>query len=190
MEVKYFESAADFRRWLRQHDRVSELWVGFHKKDSGKGGLTYPEAVDEALCFGWIDGVKKRVDEWRYTHRFSPRKPKSNWSLINIRNVERLTKAGRMTPAGLEAFAARQPAKSGVYSFENAAREFSAAQQRQFQANPAAWAFFGEQPAGYRRTATWWVVSAKQEETRARRLAQLIADSGRGRRLGQVTGTK
>ena len=191
MKLKYFKTAADFRAWLESnHASASELWVGFYKKDSGKGGLTYAEAVDEALCFGWIDGIKKRVDEFSYTHRFTPRKPKSNWSLINIRHVERLKKAGRMMPAGLKAFAAREAAKSGVYSFENKPRQLSPELERQFKSDKNAWEFFQQQPPGYRRVASFWVMSAKQEETRARRLAQLISDSKQGRRLGMLSGRK
>ena len=190
MKIKYFKSASEFRRWLVvNHDRVSELWVGFFKKDSGRGGLTYAEAVDEALCFGWIDGLKKRVDELSYTHRFTPRKPKSNWSRINIQHVERLKKAGRMRPAGLKAYAAREPERSGIYSFENAPRKLAAADEKQFKANETAWEFFQRQPPGYRRIAIWWVISAKKPETRARRLGQLIAESGNGRRLGQASGS-
>jgi len=128
VKIKYFKSASGFRRWLEvNHARVTELWVGFFKKDSGKGGLTYSQALDEALCFGWIDGLKKRVDELSYTHRFTPRKPKSNWSLINLQHVERLSKAGHMMPAGLKAYAAREPERSGAYSFENAPRKLAAA---------------------------------------------------------------
>ena len=191
MKLKYFKTAADFRAWLESnHTSASELWVGFYKKDSGKGGLTYAEAVDEALCFGWIDGIKKRVDEFSYTHRFTPRKPKSNWSLINIRHVERLKKAGCMMPAGLKAFAAREAAKSGVYSFENKPRQLSPGLERQFKSDKNAWEFFQQQPPGYRRVASFWVMSAKQEETRARRLAQLISDSKQGRRLGMLSGRK
>ena len=190
MKIKYFKSASGFRRWLEvNHARVSEIWVGFFKKDSGKTGLTYAEAVDEALCFGWIDGLKKRVDELSYTHRFTPRKPKSNWSRINIQHVGRLKKAGRMTPAGLKAYAAREPERSGIYSFENAPRKLAAADERRFKADEIAWEFFQQQPAGYQQTAIWWVVSAKKPDTRARRLGQLIAESGSGRRLGQASGS-
>ena len=190
MKIKYFKSASEFRRWLEgNHARLSELWVGFFKKDSGKGGLTYAEAVDEALCFGWIDGLKKRVDELSYTHRFTPRKPKSNWSRINIQHVERLKKAGRMTPAGLEAYAAREPQRSGVYSFENAPRKLAEADEKQFNADKTAWEFFQQQPPGYQRLAIWWVVNAKKPGTRARRLRQLIAESRKAHRLGQVNGS-
>ena len=191
MKLKYFKSQSDFRQWLEaNHASASELWVGFYKLDSGKGGLTYPQAVDEALCFGWIDGLKKRVDEFSYTQRFTPRKAKSTWSRINIRHAERLQKAGRMTPAGLKAFAARDPARSGVYSFENVPRQLSPALERQFKADKSAWAFFERQPPGYGRVASFWVMSAKQEETRQRRLARLMADSRQGRRLGPLGGGK
>ena len=190
MKIKYFESASDFRHWLEvNHARVNELWVGFFKKDSGKGGLTYAEALDEALCFGWIDGLKKRVDELSYTHRFTPRKPKSNWSRINIQHVERLKQVGRMASSGLKAYAAREPERSGVYSFENAPRTLTAVDEKQFKADRIAWEFFQRQPPGYQRLAIWRTVSAKKPETRARRLAQLIAASRNGRRLGQESGS-
>jgi len=186
--ITYFKSGADFRNWLEaNHAKVRELWVGFFKKGSGKGGITYAEAVDEALCFGWIDGLKKRVDDLSYTHRFTPRKPKSNWSRINIQHAERLKRAGRMMAAGLTAYAQRHPERSGVYSFENAPRKLRPADERRFKANQAAWEFFQQQPPGYRRIAIWWVISAKKEETRARRLSRLIEDSGNGRRLAQLT---
>ena len=172
------------------HGQVSELWVGFFKKASGKGGLTYSDAVDEALCFGWIDGLKRRVDELSYTHRFTPRQPKSNWSRTNIQHVERLKQAGRMTPAGLKAYAARTPERSGIYSFENAHRKLAAADEERFKADKIAWEFFQRQPPGYQRTALWWVVSAKQPETRTRRLSHLIADSRNARRLAQLSGSK
>ena len=190
MKVKYFKSASEFRQWLEEnHVRVSELWVGFFKKDSRKAGLTYAEAVDDALCFGWIDGLKKRVDELSYTHRFTPRQPGSNWSRINVQHVERLKKAGRMTTAGLKAYAARKPQRSGIYSFENAPRTLANADEKQFKADKVAWGFFLRQPPGYQRTAIWWMVGAKKPETRARRLSQLIQESRNGRRLGQVTGS-
>ena len=188
VKIKYFKSASEFRRWLEvNYARLSELWVGFFKKDCGKGGLTYAEAVDEALCFGWIDGLKKRVDELSYTHRFTPRKPKSNWSRINIQHVERLKMAGRMTLAGLEAYAAREPERSGFYSFENAPRKLAAADEKQFKSDKTAWEFFQRQPPGYQRLAIWWMVSAKKPETRARRLSHLIAESRNARRIGLVS---
>jgi len=191
VKLKYFKSAADFRAWLEaNHTGTMELWLGFYKKDSGKGGITYAEALDEALCFGWIDGIRKRVDELSFTQRFTPRKPKSIWSLINIGHVKRLTKAGRIKPSGLKAFAARTDAKSGVYSFENKPRELSPELVRQFKSDKAAWEFFQQQPPGYRRVTSFWVTSAKQKETRQRRLAQLMSDSKRGRRLGLLTSKK
>jgi len=184
VKIKYFKSASAFRRWLEvNHAAVGELWVGFFKKDSGKGGLAYAQAVDEALCFGWIDGLKKCVDDLSYTHRFTPRQPKSNWSRINIQHVERLKKAGRMTPIGIKACAARVPERSGIYSFENAPRKLAAADEKQFKADKIAWEFSQRQLPGYQRTAIWWVVSAKKPETRARRLGQLIAASRNGHRL-------
>jgi len=190
VKVTYFKSASHFRLWLEaNHSSVRELWVGFFKKDSGKAAITYAEAVDEALCFGWIDGLKKRVDDLSYTHRFTPRKPKSNWSRINIQHAKRLKRAGRMTAAGIKAFAKRDAKRSGVYSFENTPRKLRPADERRFKANRAAWRFFRQQPPGYRRIANWWVVSAKKEETRARRLSRLIEDSGSGRRLDQLTGS-
>ena len=180
----YFTTAADFRRWLeKHHTTATEFLVGFHKKALGKGGLTYPEAVDELLCFGWIDGVKRSVDDESYTHRISPRRPGSIWSLVNVGHVRRLTKSGKMHAAGLNAFAARQKKKTGVYSFENRPQKFSADLARLFQAAPQAWAFFSAQPPGYRRTAIFWVSSAKQQNTRESRLHKLIALSAAGRRL-------
>lgn len=191
MKLKYFKSSAHFRQWLEvHHASATELWLGFHKKDTGKGGITYAEALDEALCFGWIDGLKKRVDELSFMQRFTPRKPKSIWSLINIGHVKRLTKAGRMMPAGEKAFAARTAARSGVYSFENRPRELSPEYQRQFQGDKAAWDFFQQQPPGYQRLMAFWVMSAKQEKTRQRRFAQLMSDSKCGRRLGMLGGGK
>ena len=178
---KFFGSAAELRRWLEKHHAsAGELWVGFHKKDSGLGGVTYPEAVDEALCFGWIDGVRKKVDETSYTNRFTPRKPKSKWSTINIRRVGELKKLGRMTKAGLEAFEKR--VKSD-YSFESEAKTFSPELAAQFAANEKARTFFEAQPPGYRKLMTHWVMSAKREETRVKRMGQLVARSAKGERI-------
>lgn len=191
MTITHFKSPADFRVWLEtNHARACELWVGFYKKHTGRGGLTYDEAVEEALCFGWIDGIKKRVDEFSYTHRFTPRKPRSNWSRVNVARMKRLQRAGRVTPAGLAAFANRTPEVTGVYSFENQPKEFSDADVKRFQRNRRAWEFFQRQSPGYRRLATWWVMSAKKPETRTCRLAQLIAASAAQRRLGAITGGK
>ena len=185
MKIAYFKSAAEFRGWLEEHHASrSELWVGFYKKASGKAGLTYAEAVDEALCFGWIDGIRKRVDEASYTNRFTPRKAKSTWSLVNTRRVNQLRALGRMTDTGLKAFAARDPKRTGIYSFERTAA-LDANAEREFKANKRAWTFFEAQPPGYRRRAALWMMNAKREETRARRLAQLIAASENRLRLGE-----
>ena len=181
---RYFRTSAAFRRWLEaNHARQRELRVAFYKKGSGRTGITYPEAVDEALCFGWIDGVLGRVDEASYAIRFTPRGPRSTWSDRNTKRVGELRKAGRMAPSGLAAFARRDPARSGLYSFENRVIALSPAYTRRLRAAPKAKAFFEAQPPGYRRTATFWVMSAVKEETRERRLAMLIADSAAGRAI-------
>jgi uncharacterized protein YdeI (YjbR/CyaY-like superfamily) len=178
----YFASTAEFRRWLRaNHAKETELIVGFYKKHTRKPSMTWSEAVDEALCFGWIDGVRRGVDEDRYTNRFTPRKPKSNWSNINIAKVKALIASGRMQPAGLRAYEARDEKRVGVYSFEREkAARLSAADEKAFRSNRAAWKWFSAQPPGYRRTAYHWVISAKREETRSARLKTLIADSAAG----------
>jgi uncharacterized protein YdeI (YjbR/CyaY-like superfamily) len=187
----FFSSQSDFRRWLEaNHDDVAELWVGFHKKASGKPSISYPEALDEALCFGWIDGVRKSLGDTSYTIRFTPRKAKSTWSRVNIARAEDLEKLGRMAPSGSKAFAAREEARSGTYSYENRPQKFDEMYESQFRAHPRAWAFFSAQPPGYQRTAIWFVVSAKLEETRQRRLAQLIALAEKGERIGLISGTK
>jgi uncharacterized protein YdeI (YjbR/CyaY-like superfamily) len=183
----FFRSPAEFRRWLdRNHTKAAELWVGFHKKGSGRASITWAEAVDEALCFGWIDGVRYRVDETSYRIRFTPRKPKSTWSLVNVKRVAELKKLGRMAPAGLRVFGRADPKRSGTYSYERRNATLGAAYEKKLRANKRAWTFFQAQPPSYRRTVTWWVVSAKQEETRRRRLATLIANSEVGRRLGTL----
>lgn len=158
--------------------------MGFHKRHTGKPSLTWPEAVDEALCFGWIDGVRRRVDDGRYTIRFTPRKPGSTWSAVNLKRVRALQRAGRMRPAGLRVYRQRDRRKSGLYSFEQRRRaRLPPALARQFRAHAAAWTYFRSQPPWYRRTATFWVVSARREATRRRRLELLLAHSARGRRI-------
>jgi uncharacterized protein YdeI (YjbR/CyaY-like superfamily) len=157
--------------------------VGFYKKASGKGGLGYKEAVDEALCFGWIDGIKKRVDEVSYTHRFTPRRRGSIWSAINLKRMKELIAGGLVSKAGLETYEQRDPKKAGLYSFENRPRAFDAALERQFKANARAWTFFLAQPPGYRKVCTFFVMSAKKEETRLRRLGLLMNTSSKGQRL-------
>jgi uncharacterized protein YdeI (YjbR/CyaY-like superfamily) len=190
MKPRFFRSSPEFRRWLEtNHAAVTELWVGFYKKGSGKKGVTYLEAVEEALCFGWIDGLVRGMDEICYLQRFTPRKKTSTWSLTNLARVRKLTKSGRMHPAGLKAHAARDPKRTGIYSFENAERKLAPGDQKKFRANKAAWEFFQTQAPWYQRTATWWVISAKKAGTRLRRLEQLIADSAAQRRLNLLNPT-
>ena len=181
-EPVFFATPEELRAWFEEnHERATELWVGFHRKGSGVPSITWPEAVDEALCVGWIDGVRKRVDETRYTNRFTPRKPRSNWSAVNIARVAELTREGRMRPAGRRAFEQRSEARSAVYSYENRhLAAFDAEMEAEFRAEPEAWEFFQARPPGYRKLATWWVVSAKREETRRKRLATLIERSRSG----------
>ena len=184
MEPTFFATPADFRAWLeKHHDEEKELLVGFYKRGSGRPSLTWPESVDEALCFGWIDGVRRGRDEESYTIRFTPRKPGSTWSAVNVARVEELTRLGRMRPAGLAAFEKRSEAKTGIYSYEQKEdAKLDKAEERQLRANKAAWEFFQSQPPWYRRNAIWRVVSAKKEETRKKRLAKLIEESAQGRR--------
>jgi uncharacterized protein YdeI (YjbR/CyaY-like superfamily) len=182
--VRYFRSAAALRRWLAaNHARTRELWIGFYKKGTGKASVTYHEALDEALCVGWIDGVRKRLDGERYVQRFTPRKPGSYWSAVNTTRATALIDAGRMTKAGLAAFEARDPERTKQYSFERDAAVFPPALERTFKANRKAWAFFEAQPPSYRRTLTWYVVSAKRDETKQARLSKLVDASAAGRRL-------
>jgi len=188
----FFESPAAFRRWLeKHHGSAKELLVGFHKVHTGKPSLTWPQSVDVALCHGWIDGMRRSLGEESYAIRFTPRKARSIWSNVNTRRVGELVKAGLMAPAGLAAFKLRDPKRAGIYSFEakGAAPRpaLDAAAQKSFRARRKAWAFFESQPPGYRRIAIHWVTRAKREETRARRLATLIADSANGKRLDIVT---
>jgi uncharacterized protein YdeI (YjbR/CyaY-like superfamily) len=185
MKPRFFASQSAFRKWLEQHHaETRELWVGFYRKESGEGGITYPQALDEALCFGWIDGLRKAVDDSSYMVRFTPRKPDSIWSAVNVRHVERLIESGQMQKPGLTAFGTRDLKKSQLYSYERYDCKLEAAHEKQFQANARAWEFFRAQAPWYRRTTTMWVVSAKCEETRLKRLATLIADSEKGRRIG------
>jgi uncharacterized protein YdeI (YjbR/CyaY-like superfamily) len=182
-EPRYFRSPAEFRRWLQKHhDSADELWVGFHKRATGKPSLTWPESVDEALCVGWIDGIRKRVDDERYKIRFTPRRKGSVWSAINIRRVGELEGERRMQPAGRAAFDLRKENRSGIYAYEQRTAEIPEPYAAELRANPKAAAFFEAQPAWYRKQASWWVVSAKKEETRRKRLATLIARYQAGRR--------
>jgi uncharacterized protein YdeI (YjbR/CyaY-like superfamily) len=187
----FFPTPADFRAWLEAHHaQESELLVGFYKKGSGQPSITWPESVDEALCFGWIDGVRRRRDDASYTIRFTPRQARSTWSAVNIKRVQELTAQGRMHPAGLTAFAARSDANSAIYAYEQRhTATLDPIEEQQFQANRPAWAFFQAQPPSYRRTALYWVVSAKRAETRQKRLATLIEDSAQSRTLRHLTRT-
>ena len=183
MTPRFFRTQSAFRAWLaRHHASARELLVGFRHVGSGKPSITYPEARDEALCFGWIDGVRANYDAHSYTVRFTPRKPDSVWSRVNLGRVKALAAAGRMRPAGIEVFEARDPKKAELYSFENPRREFDAAATRAFKADRRAWTWFAAQAPWYRRSAAYWVMSAKREETRARRLADLIRSAARGER--------
>ena len=189
MKPKFFSAPEKFHDWLQQHhDTEDELLIGFHKKASGKKSLTYQEALDEALCFGWIDGVRRALNETSYTIRFTPRKPKSIWSLVNVRHVERLTKEQRMQPAGIEAFARRDPKRTGIYAFENRPKKLSPEFEKQFRQHKRAWEFFEAQPPSFKRTVIFWIMSARKEETQLRRLNQTIDNSAKGVREPSVAG--
>jgi uncharacterized protein YdeI (YjbR/CyaY-like superfamily) len=183
MKIQFFPTPADLRKWFKKnHATAQELWVGFYKVGSGKPSITWPESVDEALCVGWIDGIRKTIDDESYKIRFTPRKKVSTWSAVNIRRVKALTEGKRMQPAGLRAFEARRENRSGTYSYEQRSTEFDEPYLSLMKKNKAAWTFFEAQPPSYRKTLIWYVVSAKQEETRLKRLKILIEASARGRR--------
>jgi uncharacterized protein YdeI (YjbR/CyaY-like superfamily) len=185
-DALFFESAADFRSWLEQnHEVADQAWIGYWKKTSGRGGLTYAESVDEALCFGWIDGRAGSIDELRYAVRFTPRRKGSIWSNVNVGRVGELTASGRMRDAGLRAFESRRPDRVGVYSQDMENVEFPADLEARFRTHEQAWQFWLKQPPGYRRQMTWWVISAKRDETQRRRMDALIEEHGNGRRLDQ-----
>lgn len=188
MKPKFFPSPSAWHAWLeKHHQNHEELWVGFYKVGSGKPSITWPQAVDGALCFGWIDGVRKSLDESSYVIRFTPRRPKSIWSAVNIRRVAELGEVGLMRSAGVEAFERRAGNRSEIYAYEQRkGAKLSAAYEKQFRAHKKAWNFFQTQPPWYRRTANWWVISAKREETRLKRLAQLIEDSEHERSIAQL----
>jgi uncharacterized protein YdeI (YjbR/CyaY-like superfamily) len=193
MKRRFFATPAAWRAWLaRHHATSSELWVGFHKRHTGHKSITWPESVDEALCFGWIDGIRRSLGASSYMIRFTPRRAGSTWSAVNTRRALQLKKAGLMRSAGLRALADRRQSRSGIYAYEQRRKtaRLPSALARTFKANAKAWRFFQSQPPWYRRTASWWIISAKQEETRARRLRILIADSARGRRIGPLTPPK
>jgi uncharacterized protein YdeI (YjbR/CyaY-like superfamily) len=186
--ASFFESPSEFRDWLEEHHtEETELWVGFHKKASGRSGITWSEAVDQAICFGWIDGVRKGIDQSSYANRFTPRNPRSTWSRVNIERVTRLSKQGLMQPAGIAAFERRGEERSGVYSYEQTTPELDRESKRTFRSSRKAWEFFQSQAPSYRRTVTWWVTSAKRQATRDKRLATLIEASARGSRIPQFS---
>lgn len=190
-DVKFFQRPADLRRWLeKHHDSESEQWVGFYKKGSGRTSITWPESVDESLCFGWIDGLRKSIDDESYKIRFTPRKAKSIWSAVNIKRAGELIELGLMHPAGLAAFEKREESRSRKYAYEQNSVGLGAAYLAKFKQNKKAWAFFQTQPPHYQRTAIHWVTSAKQEATRERRLATLIEDSAASLRIAQLRPAK
>ncbi len=188
MIPRFFPTSADFRRWLKSEShKTPELWVGYYKKSSDKPSISYPESVDEALCFGWIDGVRKSIDVEAYTIRFTPRKPKSQWSAVNIRRVQELATSGRMMAAGRKAFeGAEEQGRKYAYEQRHQAK-LSKADERRFRANTTAWEYFQAQARWYRHTATYWIISAKKEETRQRRLATLMDDCAHQRPLKGLT---
>jgi uncharacterized protein YdeI (YjbR/CyaY-like superfamily) len=191
MKPKFFKTPADFRKWLeKNHDKEAELLVGFYKTGSGKQSITWPESVEQALCFGWIDGVRRSIDDESYSIRFTPRRKNSIWSAVNIKKVAELKEKGLMMPAGLEAFGHRKEEKSKVYSFENKDKGLDEEMIRTFKANKKAWTFFQSQAPWYQRTVSWWVISAKKEDTREKRLRVLIEDSANGKRIGAVLSPK
>jgi uncharacterized protein YdeI (YjbR/CyaY-like superfamily) len=185
----FFASPLGFRAWLADHHAsAAELLVGYFRAGSGRPSMSWPESVDEALCYGWIDGVRRAIDDERYSIRFTPRKARSIWSNVNLAKVDVLIAAGRMQPAGLAAWERRSPERSGIYSFEKASVAFDALMLRRFEGDDSAWRFFQSQPAGYRKLATNWVISAARPETRERRFTSLLAYSVRGERLPQYAG--
>jgi uncharacterized protein YdeI (YjbR/CyaY-like superfamily) len=185
----FFATPDELRAWLAEHHEArDELWVGFHKKATGRSSVTWPQAVDQALCFGWIDGVRKSLGDESYKIRFTPRKSRSTWSAINVRRYGELLAEGLVAPAGVAAFERRAEDRTAIYSYENRDKAvFEDEQEARFRADAAAWEWFQAQPPSYRRTATYWVVSAKRPETRERRLTRLIEDSAAGRTIPPLT---
>jgi len=183
-KITFFTTPVEFRKWLRRHHMTAkELWVGFHKKHTGRPSMTWPESVDEALCFGWIDGIRKTIDQDSYTNRFTPRRRGSIWSAVNIRRATLLIKQHRMQPSGSAAFKARIENKSGIYSYEQRSEQLPEPFAGTLRKNVRAWQFFQAQPSSYRKAIGWWIVSAKKEETQRKRLEKLMVESARGRRL-------
>ena len=186
-DVLFFDGATDLRTWLdANHSTTTEVWLGYWKKASGRRGISYVESVDEALCYGWIDGLTRGVDEARYSIRFTPRRARSNWSEANVRRVAELAAAGRMTAAGMKQFEARREPEPGTYTYETRPPDLPQPYANIFGRNESAWRFYTAQRASYRRSMTWWVVSARREETRLRRLDALIAESAAGHVIDEL----
>ena len=183
MKPRFFKTQADFRAWLETHHATEkELWVGYYKKGSGKGGLSYQEALDEALCFGWIDGIVRRFDEICYMQRWTPRTKTSSWSVVNTKRVKQLIEQGVMAPAGLKAFRERDRKRSGIYLYEQKDRALDPKLEKTFKADTSAWRFFQEQPPGYRRLCIMYIMTAKKDETRQRRFDAILKASAEGQR--------
>lgn len=183
-DIKFFKTEEALRKWLeKNHNKKEELWLGYYKKSSGKPSVTYSQSVEQALCYGWIDGIVKGIDDEKYCQRYTPRRPKSIWSAVNIKKVKELINSRKMTPAGLKVFNERDKARTNLYSFEQKKHELPAKYERIFKANKKAWTNFQKMPPSYRKPAIWWVISAKQEATQIRRLETLIADSEAGLRI-------
>ena len=183
-KVRFFRTAADLRRWFEaRHAKADELWVGYYRKSSGKPGVDWSQSVDEALCFGWIDGIRKSIDAESYANRFTPRRQRSVWSNVNIRRARALIEAGLMHPSGLRAFEARKENRSGIYSYEQRRPQLEEPYAGRLRAHRAASAFFDAQPPSYRKVIGWWIVSARKEETRLARLKKLIEACERGERV-------
>ena len=191
MKAKFFKTPSDFRKWLAaNHASATELLVGFYKKDSGKPSINWPQSVDEALCFGWIDGIRRRIDDVSYSIRFTPRRPRSIWSAVNIKRANELIEQGLMQPAGLKAFEARKENRSGIYAYEQRSAELPDEYEKKLKLNSKAWKFFQAQPPGYRKLMHWRIVSAKKEETRLKRLQTLIDYCAREERMALMKPAK
>lgn len=187
MKPTFFKTPSQVRAWFQKnHAATPDLWIGFYKKASGKEGITYQQALDQALCFGWIDGIRRAYDESSYTIRFTPRRARSIWSAVNLKRAAELEQSGQMHEAGLAALHGRDKARTNLYSSENKDRKLDPAQEKKFRANKKAWDWFSQQAPSYRHTASWWVISAKQEATRNRRLETLIHDSEQGLKVAPL----
>ena len=191
MKPTFFRTPAEFREWLlKYHATKDELLVGFYRKHSGRPSITWPESVDQALCFGWIDGVRKSLDDVSYTIRFTPRKPRSIWSSVNMRRAQALIDQGQMQPAGLKAYEARRDYRSGIYSYEQRSVDLPEPYNGMLKQNKTAWSFFQKQPPSYRKAICWWIICAKKEETRLKRLQKLMTHSSKAERLPELTPRK